>query len=139
MRGTSIDCKFVEYIPEVLDEGVLYISKPYSTATHKCFCGCGSEVVTPLNPTGWKIWVNRNLVSLDPSIGNWSLACRSHYWIRRNKIVWAGDMTQQEIANGRVMDAAMRKAYFEDSNRDEISRNNFFSKTWGFIKEWLSR
>ena len=138
MRRASIDCKFVEYIPEILDEGVLYISKSYATAAHKCFCGCGSEVVTPLNPTGWKLWVNRNLVSLDPSIGNWSLACRSHYWIRRSKIIWAGDMSQREIARGRSMDAAIRKAYFENLNRDKTSCNNFLSRAWGFIKGWLS-
>ena len=27
---------------------------------------------------------------LYPSIGNWQFPCRSHYWIRRNRIIWAG-------------------------------------------------
>ena len=30
-------------------------------------------------------------VSLRPSIGNWQLPCRSHYFIVRNRVVWASD------------------------------------------------
>ena len=37
--------QFVEFIPKVLDEGVLYVSMTYATARHLCFCGCGMRVV----------------------------------------------------------------------------------------------
>ena len=37
--------EFVDYIPENLDRGVLYISRRYKTATHLCCCGCGREVI----------------------------------------------------------------------------------------------
>ena len=43
--------KFVEFIPEVLEDGILYISLTYCTAIHKCVCGCNNEVVTPFSPT----------------------------------------------------------------------------------------
>ncbi len=33
------------------NERTLYISIPYVTAAHKCPCGCGEEIVTPLSPT----------------------------------------------------------------------------------------
>jgi hypothetical protein len=52
-------------------------------------CGSGREVVTPLGPTDWKITIDRDAVSVYPSIGNWSLECRSHYWIERSRIRWA--------------------------------------------------
>ena len=41
---TTFEHRFVELIPEVLDEGVLYISVTYTTALHKCACGCGRFV-----------------------------------------------------------------------------------------------
>lgn len=43
--------KFVEYIPDTIEENIIYISISYSTAIHLCACGCGKEVVTPLSPT----------------------------------------------------------------------------------------
>jgi hypothetical protein len=53
-----------------------------------------------------------DLVSLSPSIGNWQFPCRSHYWIRENAIVWAGSMTEAEIAAVRRRDAADLQRYF---------------------------
>lgn len=37
----KIKHEFVEFIPKERQEGILYISIPYATAVHKCFCGCG--------------------------------------------------------------------------------------------------
>ena len=81
--------KFVEFIPEQIEEGVLYISIEYCTVVHKCICGCGNEVVTPLSPTGWELTFNGKTVSLSPSIGNWNFECKSHYFITRNNIRYA--------------------------------------------------
>ena len=54
-RQTSLAFKIVTAIPENLSEGVLYVSMEYGTVVHKCCCGCGREVVTPITPTDWKI------------------------------------------------------------------------------------
>ena len=81
--------KFVEFMPDVLEEGIVYISIAYCTAIHKCVCGCGNEVVTPLSPTDWKVTFDGKTVSLDPSIGNWNFECKSHYWIIKNKVKFA--------------------------------------------------
>lgn len=43
-------------------------------------------------------------VSLAPSIGNWTFPCRSHYWIRRNQIVWAGAFSDQMIKRAQARD-----------------------------------
>jgi len=80
--------KFVENIPDNLEDSIIYISLVYGTVVHKCCCGCGNEVVTPLSPKDWKLLFDGESISLFPSIGNWSFDCRSHYWIKDNKVVW---------------------------------------------------
>src|SRR5205085_355428 len=92
-NNNTLTHEFVEFIPDDLEEGVLYVSMQYATAAHKCFCGCGTEVVTPLSPTDWKLIFDGKTISLDPSIGNWGLDCQSHYWIRGNQVRWAGRWT----------------------------------------------
>ena len=37
-----------------LKERTLDISIEFATATTQCFCGCGSEVVTPISPVSWQ-------------------------------------------------------------------------------------
>src|SRR5688572_12008813 len=87
--------RFVKSVPEQLEEGVLYVSIEYATAIHRCCCGCGNEVVTPLSPKDWKLTFDGESVSLSPSIGNWSFKCRSHYWIARNRIRWVPNYGKQ--------------------------------------------
>ncbi|WP_205748889.1 DUF6527 family protein [Emticicia sp. CRIBPO] len=104
--------KFIEFIPEKTEDGILYISMEYCTAIHKCVCGCGNKVVTPLSPTGWKLTFNGKTVTLDPSIGNWNFECQSHYWIRDNEVEFASRWTEKEIRLGRENDLERRKKYF---------------------------
>ena len=53
--------EFVEFIPDKLVDGVIYVSIPYATVAHKCCCGCGMEVVTPLSPTDWELIFDRGV------------------------------------------------------------------------------
>jgi hypothetical protein len=85
----SLKHKFIELIPERLEDDILYISIEHCVAIHKCACGCGKEVVTPISPDGWKMIFDGESVTLNPSIGNWNFECRSHYWVRNNQIVHA--------------------------------------------------
>ena len=89
--------QFVQNIPEVLEQGVLYVSIPYRTMVHRCACGCGEEVVTPMGPAAWKMTYDGGGVSIAPSIGNWSLPCRSHYWIEQNRVLWARSYSIREV------------------------------------------
>ncbi len=77
--------KFIENIPRDLEDNTIYISLEYCTAIHKCVCGCGNEVVTPISPKGWKLTFDGETISLSPSIGSWELECRSHYFIINNE------------------------------------------------------
>ena len=114
MAIKKITHKFVGAIPERTEEGVLYLAMDYATAVHKCACGCGREVVTPLSPADWKMGYDGVSVSLSPSIGNWSFPCRSHYWIKHSNIRWAGDMSEEKIAAGRAHDRRAKGRYYDE-------------------------
>lgn len=108
----TIKHKFVEFIPEILEEGILYITVNYCTATHKCVCGCGNKVITPIRPTDWQLYFNGKTVSLTPSIGNWSFDCKSHYFITNNEIRYARKWQNFEIAEGREDGEKKKKSFF---------------------------
>lgn len=130
---------FVESIPDELDEGVLYISTRFRVIMHLCCCGCKNKVVTPLSPARWRMTFDGKTISLSPSIGNWNFECKSHYWIQKSQIEWAGNWTEDEIALGKAFERKKRSQYFEKSNTpDDIiikenskgkkksERSNFF-------------
>ena len=104
--------EFVEYIPDQLDEGVLYVSIPFGTVVHRCACGCGEEVVTPLGPAEWRVTYDGRTVSLAPSVGNWSFACRSHYWIEEGRVRWARGFSADEVALVRRKARTRRQGYY---------------------------
>lgn len=112
MRHGHLEHRFVQHIPNVLESGVLYISMEYGTAAHSCCCGCGEEVVTPLTPTDWKMTFDGETVSLNPSIGNWTLACRSHYVIKRGQVIEAEPWTDNQIEAERYRDRVAKAATF---------------------------
>ena len=116
----TIQHKFVEFIPDEIKEGILYISVDYCTAIHKCICGCGNEVVTPLSPTDWEITFDGKTISLSPSIGNWSYECKSHYWIAKNKIRLARHWFATEIADNRSNDKVKKKKYFKKRKKKQV-------------------
>jgi hypothetical protein len=80
----------VSRVPAVLETDKLYLCFECSVVIHLCACGCGEKVVLPIDPDEWKItYFDGESVTLDPSIGNFRFPCRSHYFIRYNKVVWA--------------------------------------------------
>ena len=88
--------KFVEYIPDKMENRTVYVSIRFATAVHKCCCGCGYEVVTPLSPSGWQLSYDGESISLWPSIGNWNFPCKSHYWIKNDSVKWARKWSTKE-------------------------------------------
>jgi hypothetical protein len=129
--------EFVNSIPDRLDEGVLYVSLPYATAIHNCACGCGHEVVTPLSPTDWSMVFDGESVSLSPSVGNWSFPCRSHYWIERDRVVWAPAWTSREIEDGRSRDARRKTAHYDIV--ETKAANEAPRRGWRRLFDWFSR
>lgn len=117
MKVTEFLHEFVEFIPDQLAEGTVYVSIPYATVVHRCASGCGKEVVTPLGPTDWQLVFDGESISLIPSIGNWSFPCRSHYWIRRNRVIWAPRWSRAQIERGRAQDRAAKRELYSRTGR----------------------
>ena len=142
--------EFVEHIPDELAEGVLYVSVAFGTVVHRCACGCGEEVVTPLGPAEWQLSYDGRTVSLTPSIGNWSFKCRSHYWIDDGRVRWARSFSKQEVAIVRGKARSRRDGYYagdrdapvagpeddsDDQARDErATRVRRFRATWAWLR-----
>jgi hypothetical protein len=131
----EITPKFVEFIPKELEAGTLYISGEYTTTAHECACGCGEKVVLPLHPTDWRLKFDGKAITMRPSIGNWSFPCRSHYLITGNRIEWAGEWTEAQIAAGRGRDAR-RKTSWHDQRQQLPAEATAQYKPDG---NWLSR
>lgn len=123
--------KFVEFIPKQKEDNVLYVSLEYGTAVHKCACGCGVDVITPITPHDWKIQYDGETISLHPSIGNWNYKCKSHYWIKNNTIVWANDFSEGQIKAVQEADRHLKNKYFKEKQKIQFSKKkeeNFLSK-----------
>lgn len=140
-RAESLVHEFVEYVPDELAEGVLYVSIPFATAVHRCCCGCGNEVVTPFTPTDWQLSFDGETVSLHPSIGNWSFDCQSHYWIRRNQVRWAERWSPEQIAAGRARDRARKVEQSDDLHREtrRVAIGRSHQSLLRRVARWLRR
>jgi hypothetical protein len=119
----TFEHRFVQFVPENVEEGVIYVSIEYTTAVHKCACGCGYQVVTPLSPTRWELTFDGEAVTLFPSVGSWSFLCRSHYWIQRNSVIPSRRWTDDEIRYARGLDAWSRKRYFDRRLEEDSDAN----------------
>lgn len=135
----QLEHEFVEYIPEKLAAGKLYVSVEFATVSHRCCCGCGQEVVTPLSPTDWKLIYDGQSISLYPSIGNWSFACRSHYWIEKNRVHWAEAWSDERIAAGRDYERAAKEAFYGQAPASPEPVPATADKPVGGLWAWIRR
>jgi hypothetical protein len=132
--------KFVEFIPEVIEDSVLYVSVQYGTALHRCCCGCGREIVTPFTPSDWKMIFDGETISLSPSIGNWNSPCRSHYWIRHNRVEWTEDWTKEQVEAVTAKEQEEKRGLYHKCppiNPSKGSKEK--SKPWQGLRGWLNR
>lgn len=141
-RRSEITPKQVEFIPKNLEDGVLYISERFKTASHLCCCGCGQKVVTPLNPAKWHLTVHGSAVSLCPSIGLGTLPCRSHYWIRQSKIDWYPNMTAEQTARAQRADEFASQVFTGERKlpppaQQESGFGAAVRGLWASFVEWL--
>lgn len=133
--------KFVDFMPEHLKDHVLYVAMDYGTVLHKCCCGCGNEVNTPLSPDDWILMFNGETITLKPSIGNWSFDCKSHYWITNSTIEWASQWDDNKIKKVRQIEFSERKAFYEEkrmnNSQEEISYNRPIIEASSKRKRWF--
>lgn len=127
MRRQTIEVEFVESFPDPLAEGVLYVSMPYASAAHRCCCGCGNTVHSRLSPSDWSLTYDGRTVSLSPSIGNWNFPCRSHYWIRNNRVLWDRKWSDERIG-------ALKRAEHSPESGTRKKRG-FWSRLTGWMDD----
>lgn len=112
IRVTSLEHRFVRSVPREIEPGILYVSMEYATALHSCCCGCGEQVVTPFTQTDWKMTYDGASVSLTPSIGNWQLPCRSHYFIRHGRVIEAEPWSAAQVKAEKRRDKAAKSRFY---------------------------
>ena len=92
MKQKIYKTQFVDRMPpdDTMEDGVLYVAPHFHVAVHKCMCGCGEKVVTPLGRDngGWAWSFDGTNIRLHPSIGNFQYDCKSHYFIADGEIRW---------------------------------------------------
>jgi hypothetical protein len=109
---TAMTHQFVDYIPDALEQGVLYIALEFGAVMHLCADGCGERISTPLHPAQWTLTYDGDAISLSPSVGSGS-NCGSHYWIRNGQVRWSQPMTQGQFKRGRERDRADAQRYYK--------------------------
>lgn len=118
-RIDAVTFEVVDLLPKELADGVVYVSLENRTVVHKCCSGCGERVVVNLSPAGWKLTFDGETISLSPSIGNGSLACKSHYWIQENRVVWAMPLTSRETQRSQLADRSSVMTHHRHRNRED--------------------
>lgn len=126
-----LELQRVYHMPKELKPGVLYVSEEFETAAHLCPCGCSEKVRTPLGPTEWTFTETSKGPTLNPSIGNWQKACKSHYFIRQGEILWGEEWTSEQIIMGRRGEVKRRQVYYESKIRQQ---NGILRRAWFWVK-----
>jgi hypothetical protein len=91
-------------LPETI-KNRLYIvgtSGNFKWAILSCPCGCGERIDVCLMPTArprWELTLQSGRVTLSPSIWVPSERCGSHFWIRRNRIIWCNDRARPLVCD----------------------------------------
>jgi hypothetical protein len=115
----------------------------YGIATHACACGCGEEIVTPFTPTDWAMTYDGETVSLWPSIGSWTLPCRSHYIVRRGKVIEAEPWSEDQVENARRREKEAKAQFYgtRPADRPVVSSPTPLPprppSRWTRVKSWF--
>lgn len=129
----NMQLEHVEYMPKELKPWTLYVSKRFNVAAHLCPCGCSSKVVTPIGPCEWSYSEKNGKPTLYPSIGNWQIPCKSHYWITNGEIKWADQWTEQQIKAGYERERQQREEYYREKTL-QLKKS-----LWQVFVEWVKR
>ena len=130
MKHDRLVHRFVRSIPKELEPGVLYVSMEYATAIHACCCGCGNQVVTPITPKDWQLTFNGESISLSPSIGNWGFPCRSHYFIRKGRVLVVRPWSSSQLGAENNSNRNVAAISILDDNREGTG-------LLGKLRNWL--
>jgi hypothetical protein len=77
------------------------------------------------------IFIRKGKPALYPSIGNWQLPCRSHYWIEDGAVKLSYQWTEEKILAGRKKEEHQRKTYYSKAERRR-KRKSIFRRFWNW-------
>ena len=80
LKKVPLEIVYIDYIPEILEEGKFYYSREFNTSNHLCVCGCKHQVPLPIKKGEWNINIQDHTFSITPSILQ-RFDCKSHYII----------------------------------------------------------
>ncbi|MYH32989.1 MAG: hypothetical protein F4133_04170 [Gammaproteobacteria bacterium] len=100
---------FVDVLPEFqeIETGQLWISHKHRTVNLRCPCGCDELTVLTLHPSRWHIHFDGKTVSLAGPTGGsiWANSgCGSHYFIRKNEVIWLDTIDPRRHAEYAVVE-----------------------------------
>ena len=121
----SFSLQHVHFIPKQIEEGILYYSDEFEIAVHLCPCGCKNRIVTPIGPVDWSFKEEYGKPTLYPSIGNWQIPCRSHYWITKGEVTWSRQWSDKEIMAGRENEQMQKEMYYNKKKKKHFARKLF--------------
>lgn len=140
MKIQYVTPEYVEQFPEHLDEGILYICEEFDVTAHKCCCGCGEDVYNKLSPARWRlIKMPDGRISLEPSVGNWKYSCQSHYWIRNNRVIDAGQMSARAIRAVQQRDVRDRDKHIAHVKAHSDADEEQIMTLWGRVRVLFTR
>ena len=96
-KDKRLQLQVLEESAESHQNRVIYLigdNGKYWFAEMQCPCGCGDSIQLKLfgDSPKWEARVhNGNLVTLHPSVWR-TKGCRSHFFVRKSKILWAKNM-----------------------------------------------
>lgn len=135
-RSSAYRHAFIDAFPAVPEADVLYVSLEFASTMHLCMCGCGEEVVAPLDPTDWTAHFDGRTVSLTPSIGSWSLRCQSHYFLTRGQVRWAARWGRAQIEAGRARDRLAKELRYERTGKAARMESHRTSASTALQRFW---
>lgn len=81
-------------------------------------------------------------VTINPSIGNWSFACQSHYILAYGRVRWADKWSRERIDLGRFLERERKERHYKGESlaplptlpREPASRAGIFAR----LARWLA-
>jgi len=77
-------------------------------------------------------------ISLWPSIGNWTLKCRSHYVIDRGEVIAAPPWTDEQVEAERHRDRAAKARFYGQPLKAEFNSPKAMLGLWHRVWNWVS-
>jgi hypothetical protein len=102
----------------------------------------GSGFLGVVDPGDWKLVFDGETISLSPSVGSWNLSCLSHYWIRRNRILWAPRWSEARVQRARNHERALEERSPETGESDAVITASDIEEeasVWSILRKWWPR